>query len=254
MTSVKLNWMVAASMVAMSSAALTACAQDANTPGIVRISDSRPRLAVQPASFHGRHQAAVYGSSGDCPTGDCPNGHCHHGHGYGCFQESYCKKSPDYGYSPPAKYPLHRRGVQYNTYFPNQWYGLPGGGTAGGYPMVYQATDTTQLGFYYQHVPYWQPNPNMLPQRPVPAQWHIVAPPYNANLFANQGGIPGTMGANCPIEYGTVTPIQNGIPAPVENMNEAPVPVKPVPAASLPPLPREIQNTADSEHIRRAGF
>ena len=249
MTSVKINWMVAASMAAMCFAVPTARAQDANTPGIVRISDGRSRMAVQPASFHGHHQAAVYGSSGDCPTGDCPNGHCQRGHG--CFQEHYCKKSPDYGYSPPAKYPLHRRGVEYNTYFPNQWYGLPGGGLAGGYPMVYQPTDTTQLGFTYQHVPSWQPNPNMLPQRPIPAQWHIVAPPYNANLFSNRGGVPGAMGVNCPVEYGTEMPIQTGTPTPMENMHGAP---KPVPEASLPPLPREIQNTTESEHIRRAGF
>ena len=255
MTSVKLNWTFAASMAAMSFAIPTARAQDSSTPGIVRISDSRPRVAVQPAAFHGHHQATVSGGyGGDCPTGHCPNGHCQTGHGYGCFQETYCKKSPDYGYSPPAKYPLHRRGVQYNAYFPNQWYGLPGGGLAGGYPMVYQPTDTTQLGFTYQHVPSWQPNPNMLPQRPVPAQWHIVAPPYNANLIANQGGIPGAMGANCLVEYGTVTPIQNGAPAPVQNMDAAPVPAKPVPEASLPPSPREIQSTTESEHIRRAGF
>ena len=249
MTSVKINWVVAASMAAMCFAVPTARAQDANTPGIVRISDGRSRMAVQPASFHGHRQAAVYGSSDDCPTGNCPSGHCQRG--YGCFQEHYCKKSPDYGYSPPAKYPLHRRGVEYNTYFPNQWYGLPGGGLAGGYPMVYQPTDTTQLGFTYQHVPSWQPNPNMLPQRPVPAQWHIVAPPYNANLFSNQGGVPGAMIGNSPIEYGTTMPIQNGTPTPMENMNDAP---KPVPEASLPPLPREIPNTTESERIRRAGF
>ena len=252
MTSVKLNGMVVASMAAMSFAASTASTQDTNSPGIVRITDRRARVAVQPASFHGHRQATVYSGTGNCPTGDCQNGHCRSGHG--CFQESYCKKSPDYGYSPPAKYPLHRRGVEYNTYFPNQWYGLPGGGLAGGYPMVYQATDTTQLGFYYQHVPYWQPNPNMLPQRPVPAQWHIVAPPYQANLFANWGGIPGVNGANCQYDYGTPTPIQNSMPTPVENMDGAPMPVKPAPEASLPPSPREIQNAAESEHIRRAGF
>ena len=251
MISLKRNWMVAAAMAAMSFAIPTAHAQDVNTPGIVRISDGRSRVTAQPASFHGHRQAEAYGSTGDCPTDDCPNGHCR---SHGCFQESYCKKSPDYGYSPPAKYPLHRRGVEYNTYFPNQWYGLPGGGLAGGYPMVYQATDTTQLGFYYQHVPFWQPNPNMLPQRPVPAQWHIVAPPYNTNLFANQGGLPGAVGANCPVEFQTVLPLQNGTPTPMGNINGAPMPIKAAPEASLPPSPREILNSAESEHIRRASF
>jgi hypothetical protein len=259
MTSVKLNWMIAASMAAMSFAVPTAYAQDANAPGVVRITARRSGAAVQPASFHRHGQAVDYGSGGDCPPGNCPTCDCYRGHG--CFQEHYCKKSPDYGYSPPAKYPLHRRGVEYNTYFPNQWYGLPGGGLAGGYPMVYQATDTTQLGFYYQHVPYWQPNPNMLPHRPVPAQWHIVAPPYHANLFANRGGIPAAVGVNFPVDNGMVMPIQNGVPAPIEKMDGAPMPVPavpeealpPVPEASLPPSPREIQNAAESEHIRRAG-
>jgi len=248
MISVKPNSMIAAAMAALSFAS-TAMAQDANVPGMIRITDNRVRAAVQPVSFHGHRQAAVYGNTGDCPTGDCPNGYCRSGHG--CFQESYCKKSPDYGYSPPAKYPLHRRGVQYNTAFPNQWYGLPGSGLAGGAPMVYQPTDTTQLGFYYQHVPFWQPNPNMLPQRPVPAQWHIVAPPYQANLFANQGGIPGAAGANCQYDYGTGVPVQNVTPTPADG---SPMPIKPSSEASTPPSPREIQNAAESEHIRRAGF
>ena len=41
MTSVKFNWMAAASLAAVSFAVPTAHAQDANTPGIVRISDSK---------------------------------------------------------------------------------------------------------------------------------------------------------------------------------------------------------------------
>ena len=33
-------------------------------------------------------------------------------------------------------------------------------------------TDTTQLGYYYQTVPRWHPNPNMVPPAPNPRQWH----------------------------------------------------------------------------------
>lgn len=268
MNSWKLNWLAAITMLAVPAVVPMAHAQDANAPGIVRISDSKPRLATQPASFHGHRQAAVYGDGGSCPTGECQHGNCQHCQsGHGCFGERYCgKNSPDHGYSPPAKYPLHRRSVQYTNNFPNQWYGLPGSQLAGGSPMVYQATDTTQLGYYYQHVPYWQPNSNMVPQRPVPAQWNIVAPPYNLNLFAHQGGVLNAHGygyygggygnGNCPIQDQQGIPVQQGIPQPVENMNGAPVPIQnaPAPAAGLPPSPREIQNTVESDHIRRAGF
>lgn len=263
MNFLKLNWLAAAAMLAVPAGASMAHAQDSSTPGIVRISDSKPRLVAQPASFHGHRQAAVYGNGGNCPTGDCQNGNCRNGNcqsGHGCFGERYCgKNSPDHGYSPPAKYPLHRRGVPYTNNFPNQWYGLPGSELAGGYPMVYQPTDTTQLGFYYQHVPYWQPNRNMMPQRPVPAQWNIVAPPYNLNLFANQGGVLGAAGygsggnGNCPVQQQGI-PVQQGVPQPVENLNGAPMPIQPAPAAGLPPSPREIQNSAESDHIRRAAF
>jgi hypothetical protein len=257
MTSLKLNWLAAVAMLAVPTMVTTAFGQDSNAPGIVRISDSKPRVVAQPASFHGHRQGAVYHDGGSCPTGECQNGNCQNGHG--CFGERYCgKNSPDHGYSPPAKYPLHRRSVQYTTMFPNQWYGLPGSELAGGYPMVYQATDTTQLGYYYQHTPTWQPNRNMMPQRPVPAQWHIVAPPYHLNLFANQGGMMGAgygVQGYCPPQQQGV-PAQPGAPQPVDNMNGAPAPIQnaPAPAAGLPPSPREIQNSAESDHIRRAAF
>ncbi len=256
MNSLKLNWLAAVAMLVAPAVVPMAQAQDTSAPGIVRITDSKPRLTAQPASFHGHRHTAVYGDSGSCPTGECQNGNCQTGHG--CFAERYCgKNSPDHGYSPPAKYPLHRRGVQYTSNFPNQWYGLPGSELAGGYPMVYQATDTTQLGFYYQHVPYWQPNRNMMPQRPVPAQWNIVAPPYNLNLFAGQGGGPanGYSGnGNCPVQHQQGVPVQQGVPQPVETPNAVPMQNAPAPAAGLPPSPREIQNSAESDHIRRAAF
>lgn len=261
MTSLKLNWTAAAVMAALAGSIPAVQAQDANTPGIVRITDGKPRGAVQPAAFHGHHRANAYAMGGDCPAEDAYCDHCQAGHGCNLFRETYCKNSPDHGYSPPAKYPLHRRGVQYNAYFPNQWYGLPGSGVGGSYPMVYQPTDTTQLGFYYQHVRSWQPNPNMLPQRPVPAQWHIHAPAANGSNF-HGGGWGGSGGnpycQNCPTNQTypvpQTMPVQPQAPVEAAPVQPVPNPAPAPPAAALPPSPREIQNSADSEHIRRAAY
>lgn len=257
MTLRKANWMAAACLAALSCAG-SAQAQDNGAAGIVRISDVKPRTQVQPASFHG-HGGYANGGYG-CPTGDCQYG-CQNGcYGSPCFngwfQEHYCKNSPDHGYSPPAKYPLQRRGVQYNQYFPQQWYGTPGASYQAA-PMVYQPTDTTQLGFYHQHVPFWQPNPGMMPQRPVPSQWHITAPVVNASAFHNFNGYGGYGygGYGCPNCDMQTTPAATtpatgaGAPAPT------PVPAADgaaSPEASLPPAPRQFENAAASGHIRRA--
>lgn len=46
-------------------------AQDGSAPGVVRITDSRPKGApVQAASFGGHHGGTVI-DAGSCPTGDC---------------------------------------------------------------------------------------------------------------------------------------------------------------------------------------
>jgi hypothetical protein len=81
--------------------------------------------------------------------------------------------SPDYGWGIPMKYPMDRMAVQYLRYWPQTWYGMPRPpGPAPRFPMVYQPTDTTQLGYYYQRVPMWLPNHAMIPPPPSPAQWH----------------------------------------------------------------------------------
>lgn len=245
MTLRKSNWIAAACVAALYAA--SGYAQDNGQAGIVRISDSR--MNVQPASFHGHSGGYGYGS--DCPNCDCygagPN--CFHGF----FKERYCKNSPDHGYSPPAKYPLLRRGVEYNQYFPNQWYGTPGA-TYQAAPMVYQPTDTTQLGYHYQHVPFWQPNPAMMPQRPVPAQWHIVAPPVYASSFHNMGGYGYGAGAgyNCPTPGAATVPSTNGQPTPLPATT--PADGTPLPEASIPQSPRQFEDSAASGHIRRAGY
>ena len=82
------------------------------------------------------------------------------------------KASCDSGWAPPARLPVNRTGGWYQAYWPGQWYGNPGGGFAGGAPVVYQPTDTTQLGYSYNRVPTWRPNPGMIPRVPRPSSYH----------------------------------------------------------------------------------
>jgi hypothetical protein len=260
----KSNWIAAASM-ALACLASSVRGQDSSAPGIVRISDGGAR-AVQPTSFHGHGGSQGYVSQNGCPNGNCQNGQCSNGSNcpqcWGLFQEHYCCHSPDHGYSPPAKYPLHRRGVQYNSYFPNQWYGLPGGQLAGGYPMVYQPTDTTQMGFYYQHVPSWQPNPSPMPQRPIPANWHIVAPTVSAANFRNGWG-GSCQNGNCwngmngSADYQMLesqpAPSQQS-PTPIPTQSAPPAEISPVPQTAVPPAPGLFNNSASRDDGQRAFY
>jgi hypothetical protein len=201
--------MVAALLLSLGSAGSAFAQEGQESVGIVRITDSGIRSDARQSSGQSVQQIAgfglTHGHGGGYSAGDCQNGGaCRSGHNAGCqcqgcrggmhgkFGEHYCKHSPDYGYSPPAKYPLQRRGVEYTNYYPANWYGAGADYSQSQAPMVYQPTDTTQLGFYYQHVPSWQPQPNMLPARPIPAQWHITAPAVQASRFS-QGGWGGYM-------------------------------------------------------------
>ena len=125
----------------------------------------------------------------------CPTGHCRTGCNpcgvccLGCKHNDCCLHAikkwalccnyyilpPDYGWNAPTKVPVVRNGVTYYRYYPENWYGT---GTANGaqyraYPVAANPTDTTQLGYTYQQVPYWQPKPSRLPPPPVPSQWHV---------------------------------------------------------------------------------
>jgi hypothetical protein len=220
-------------------------AQDA---GVVRISDSPKGGGVQTAGYRKAGWSDGYGGY-DCP--ECRGGRacphcfgagCHHCGHHGCFgclagkfQEHYCTYSPDYGFSIPGKYPIHRRGVQYSQYFPAAWYGANGSlGVDAVFPMVYQPTDTAQLGFYYQHVPFWMPQPNPLPPRPVPAQWHHYAPAVGASAYHASG-----FGGACPVVVSEAV-----APSPT------PAQLQPVPspAPMAPPPPAE---SAIDRPIRR---
>lgn len=82
------------------------------------------------------------------------------------------KAAPDSGWAPPAHTPIHRTGGQYTSYYPNAFYGSPGGGYGPAAPMVYQPTDTAQLGYSYGNVPRWRPDPSKIPPVPMPSNFH----------------------------------------------------------------------------------
>uniref|UniRef100_A0A7C4LN94 Uncharacterized protein n=1 Tax=Schlesneria paludicola TaxID=360056 RepID=A0A7C4LN94_9PLAN len=208
--------------------------------GIVRISDSSHR-GVHGASYS---KGGKSHASGGTWTGGSVDGSCPHCWGDGClpagckqgclsgkFCEHYCTNSPDYGFSIPGKYPIHRRGVQFAHYFPPTWYGSGVDHPGPSYPTVYQPTDTTQLGYYYQHVPFWMPQPNPLPQRPLPARWHNYAPAVAASAF-HQGWNwhygPGLV-ADFPVINTVIPPANNGSPT-LRNDALQSVPNEPPPA------------------------
>ena len=82
------------------------------------------------------------------------------------------KAYPDAGWAPPVRLPVNYDGAWYAAYHPQAFYGNPGGGFVANYPTVYQATDTTQLGYYYHNVPTWQTRPGMIPPTPRPSDYH----------------------------------------------------------------------------------
>ncbi|QDU12139.1 hypothetical protein [Gimesia aquarii] len=83
-----------------------------------------------------------------------------------------CHTSPGHGWCPPSAQSIQRTPVQYQRYYSNQFMGQPGPTAAVNYPQVYMPTDTTQLGFYYQRVPSWQPRSGMIPPPPNPNMYH----------------------------------------------------------------------------------
>jgi hypothetical protein len=76
-------------------------------------------------------------------------------------------------------------------------------------------TDTTQLGYYYQHAPAWRPAP--APGAPIPSQWH--------RPLCGPGGCGMCQGQ---IIYGEVTPgevFSEGEPTPADQETAPPAPL-----------------------------
>ncbi len=73
---------------------------------------------------------------------------------------------------PPSAQSIQRTPVQYQRYYSNQYMGQAGPTAGANYPQVYMPTDTTQLGYYYQRIPTWQPRRGMIPPPPNPSMYH----------------------------------------------------------------------------------
>ena len=121
----------------------------------------------------------------NCPS--CQNSMTVDGQGYG-HCNSCNHRGLATGWCPPGKIRIRRERVQFNKYYPNYWSGRGPGAPQQYAPMVYTPTDTSQLGYYYQHAPSWTAQPNRIPGAPHPAAWH--------NRFCgtcNQGGQGGAV-------------------------------------------------------------
>ncbi|MDF1742129.1 MAG: hypothetical protein P1V19_00450 [Gimesia sp.] len=87
---------------------------------------------------------------------------------------AFLRKHKSHGpaWCPPSAQMIQRTPVQYQRYYSNQYMGQRGPTGAANYQQIYMPTDTTQLGFYYQSVPTWQPRRGMLPPAPDPSMYH----------------------------------------------------------------------------------
>ena len=141
----------------------------------------------------GCNHCDVCSGFGSCQMGNCLNGMCN-GQGMGCQSclsnsalGRFCatKAYPDSGWAPPARVPVNRDRIWYGSYYPQAFYGSPGGGFVANYPQVYQPTDTTQLGYSYANVPTWQHRPGMIPSAPVPSQYHSRVCPGGSAAHCN---------------------------------------------------------------------
>lgn len=113
--------------------------------------------------------AAPLDAVGICRISDCPPG----------VSEKERKEynqgryvAPNEGFVPPGRRPMQRVWVPYSRFFPAELTGQAAAPQQAA-PMIYMPTDTTQLGYYYQHVPHWHSYGGMVPPVPRPVDWHI---------------------------------------------------------------------------------
>ncbi len=108
------------------------------------------------------------------------------------------KAFPDAGWNPPVHMPVNYDGAWYGSYLPQHAYGTPGGGFIANYPTVYQPTDTTQLGYYYNKVPTWQSRSDMIPPVPYPSNFHArVCPQGGTGCHPFHGSAYGSPSSSC---------------------------------------------------------
>lgn len=155
---------------------------------------------------------------------------------------NYYTVAPDYGWSEPGKWPIVRRSPVYNKYTPDVWYGTGRGGQPQGaqaYPVIATPTDTSQLGYYYQTVPQWQPNPGMIPPPPNPRT--MMYRPYELGADGSYTRWVPLRNAWVPINQIPTSYAPTSMPQP-QPVIQAPAPVVqpeavPMPKAEQPPVP-----------------
>lgn len=135
----------------------------------------------------------------DCPQASGPYG----------AAERRKHQPPTTGWLPPGRYIMHRHWVPYYKFFPNSWTGAPTPVPQLRLPMVYMPTDTTQLGYYYQHVPHWHAYYGMTPPVPRPVDWHVKYRPTAAPT---------------PVRYRVVPKEDLGVPSTIPMEQPAPPP------------------------------
>lgn len=239
-----LSCLIVGGLVCFSSQDVRAQSPDDNT-GIVRVTDCADNLSPD----SGGEPLYGVGSGAACPPGGghCPGHHGHHGHL--CNKGPHCQHlsltayrildwfnphgigthSPDHGWAPPAKRPIYRADVVYNKMYPDAWTGQSSTAPQMRVPTVYMPTDTTQLGYYYQKVPYWQPSLGAIPPAPTPSQWHV-----------SLCEVPGTGPHPAGVIFGTaprVAPAQSGSPSGEHVVNPQGTLTSPTPAAPVDDLP-----------------
>ncbi len=159
---------------------------------------------------------------------------------------------PDHGWQMPIAYPVQRQTLPYTNYYPHQWYGLPGSQKQRVAPHVFMPTDTTQLGYYHQHVPTWQPpRPGVFPAAPDPRTMHHTAQAGGPEIGTYPGIYPGEIrrggsvhdpvtGQSIPqggVTYGAPQGVTYGAPIQSGPVVTQPVPAAPAPSMDVEPLP-----------------
>lgn len=159
----------------------------------------------------------------------------------------YYALPPDYGWSTVGNRPIQRVQSVYGRYYPERFAGQSGGGAPAGakrYPIIAQPTDTTQLGYYYQTTPTWQPR-NILPPPPDPRTWHI----RNCEMAPD-----GTYMQWRRIRHAWVPQhMIPGVSQPTPDKAE-PVPAEPQPVPVPPVNPEALNEPIYNSPIRRAAF
>ncbi|MEZ6052009.1 MAG: hypothetical protein R3C02_11560 [Planctomycetaceae bacterium] len=195
----------------------------------------------------GRHMKCGVCGSGCC-TNPCHAKLMHTLHWLSPYHAG-CTYSPDHGWAPPGHFPCQRTAATYRNWFPNSWTGQPSNVDPNfRYPMVYQPTDTTQLGYYYQRVPQWQPRAGMIPPTPNPDEFHTpdYGTHYNGVVDVGPGCQPqGEIYGN--VSYDSGYTYESGEYA-EGTMVDGPTPIESESMPVIQPAPTHQPNSAQPSH------